>query len=352
MLNQALFVTLVGVAVQAAQHDGISMEPPILPQVNNLVFSGAGCSQGTANATWSPASWSDWTVSLHDLNLEATGKPGPGGLPSESDCTIHATFSNTSPGWQLALETVSIRGYAALSSGSSISAAASVSWASTAGASGTGHKTAAPAPAERNVSLTNSRTMDEASAMGALLDFSSVPVWSGCSDGAELGNLALRFRFGVHVQTNSTNGYAAFGGLVDDGHGEISARPAVVQRLQWAWRSCHVTMGSTTFFPKPKTTTQATTVSTNSTAWTTAASANTTAATTTVTTDGKAPPFGNSTTALRSHPTRTATTKSSSFSWITSTQTASSWHNTTTPLWTNGTSTGSTSRAALLPTQR
>ncbi|ERS97414.1 hypothetical protein HMPREF1624_05581 [Sporothrix schenckii ATCC 58251] len=196
------------------------MDPPILPQVNNLVFSGAGCSQGTANATWSPASWSDWTVSLHDLNLEATAKPGPGGLPSESDCTLHATFSNTSPGWQLALETVSIRGYAALSSGSSISAAASVSWAPTAGASGTGHRTAAPAPAERNVSLTNSRTMDEASAMGALLDFSSVPVWSGCSDGAELGNLALRFRFGVHVQTNSTNGYAAFGGLVDDGHGD------------------------------------------------------------------------------------------------------------------------------------
>ncbi|KAL1895624.1 hypothetical protein Sste5346_005093 [Sporothrix stenoceras] len=214
MLTQSLVVVLMAAAVQAAKHDGISMEPPVLPQVTNISFSGTGCSPGTANATWSTSNWSDWVVSLHDLNLEATSSPGSGAgrPPSSSDCTLHATFSHPSPGWQLALETVLVRGYAALSSGSSISAGASTYWS-------------AAAPTERNVSLTNSRSMDQTSAVGALLDFSSVPAWSECSSilSPDLGSFSLSFKYGVHVQSNVTGGYAAFGGLVDDASAVVLA---------------------------------------------------------------------------------------------------------------------------------
>ncbi|CAK7232134.1 hypothetical protein SCUCBS95973_008160 [Sporothrix curviconia] len=250
-------LTLMAATVHAGQHDGISLEPPVLPKVTTLSFSGTGCPPGTANATWNTANWSDWIVSLHGLNLEAlAGAHGASSNrpPPSSTCMIHAELSQASPGWQLALEAVSIRGYAALSSGSSLSAAASVAWEETAAAKKASTFT------ERSVVLTNNQTTDAASAVGALLDFSSVAAWSDCSstESPLLGDLSVNLTFGVHLPSaNATGAFAAFGGLADDGHGEISAAPpAVVQRLQWTWRMCTaptVPMGSTTYFPKPKT---------------------------------------------------------------------------------------------------
>lgn len=323
MLAQSLVVVLMAAAVQAAQQDGISMEPPAFPQVTNVTISGTGCSPGTANATWSTANWSDWVVSLHNLNLEATTSPGgiTGRPPSSSDCTIHATFAHPSPGWQLALETVSIRGYAALSSGSSVEAGASTSWSGT--------TTTEAAPAERNVSLTNSQPTDQTSAIGALLDFSSVPVWSACSSilSPDLGSFSLSLRYGVHVQANATTGvgYAAFGGLVDDGHGEVSATPAVVQHLQWAWRPCTApvpSMGSTTYFPKPKTTTTSTSTSTSTAAGNVTATAKPTG------------PFSNSTSVSS---TETTTTVKTTVTATTTTTTHVLTTPTLTPVYSNTT---------------
>ncbi|CAK7205345.1 hypothetical protein SEUCBS139899_008115 [Sporothrix eucalyptigena] len=270
-------LAVVATGAYGAQNDGISLEPPLLPKVTKLSFSGVGCPPGTANATWSTANWSDWIISLHDLNLEAvSGAHGANRPPPLSTCMVHAEFSQASPGWQLALEAVSIRGYAALSSGSSLSAEVSVAWEAAAPVS----KNIAAAPvagaqagtsASRNISLTNSRPTDEASAMGALLDFSSVPAWSECTTttSTALGNLNLNLTFGVHVPANATGAYAAFGGLADDGYGEILASPAVVQRLQWTWRACTapvIPVGSTTFFPKPKTTSSSVSNSTSTVA--------------------------------------------------------------------------------------
>ncbi|CAK7214291.1 hypothetical protein SBRCBS47491_002090 [Sporothrix bragantina] len=350
----ALTVLALVATIHAAQHDGISLEPPVLPKVTQLVFSGNGCLPGTANATYSGSgtNWSDWIISLHDLNLEAVaGAHGASNRPPPSStCMIHAELSQTSPGWQLALEAVSIRGYAALSSGSSLSAAASVAW-----------EDAAPrASSERSVTLTNNGTTDAASAVSALLDFSSVPAWSDCSSVLlpSLGNLDLNLTFGVHLPSanvNTTGAYAAFGGLADDGHGEISAAPpAVVQRLQWTWRACTavtVPMGSTTYLPKPKTTSTAIKTTGNSTttttaAWTTTAAKNTTtpAAWTTTASPGPVPPFTNatvsrqpaSTTWTTSHVNVTVTKTTSTTTTVTSTSTQSN-PSTSEPHWTTTT---------------
>ncbi len=115
-------------AVQGAVLDGISLEPPVLPQVTSVRFVGSGCPQDTATVTRGTASWSDWVVSLRGFSLEVPSQSGGGGSTLAETCDMQAEFAPVSPGWQLALQTVSIRGYVALSSGSSLSTSATVSW--------------------------------------------------------------------------------------------------------------------------------------------------------------------------------------------------------------------------------
>ncbi|OAA66478.1 hypothetical protein SPI_01054 [Niveomyces insectorum RCEF 264] len=217
-------VALLSLAAVAygLQLDSISPEPPVLPQISNIEFLGTGCSPKTANASWGTSSWTDWLVSLQAFDLEAT-QNGENGFLTET-CEIHAELTTASPGWQLALATLSIRGYASLSRGSSMTASAVVSWSDQ--PSNT---------VEKSVSLTNNRQHDEASAVDAVLDFADGGPWSACtSDTVPVGR--LNFTFGVNVQRNATGGYASFSGIVDDGQGKILPTPIVFQRLQWTWR--------------------------------------------------------------------------------------------------------------------
>jgi len=106
--------------------DGISPEPPMLPEVTSMSFAGNGCPQGTAEVVTGNTSWTDWSFSLHKFNPEDSQGRDP--VDRTQNCGVHANIITRSPGWQLAVRATSMRGFASLSNGSAMTAFSTVFW--------------------------------------------------------------------------------------------------------------------------------------------------------------------------------------------------------------------------------
>ncbi len=127
VLAAAATAVLAAGLVSGVVLDDISPEPPVLPDVTSVTFSGSGCPQGSTNVSIPTSSWADWTFSLHQFSPEDPDK-ATSAAGRTQNCQVHATLVTKSPGWQLAVRSASMRGFSSLSSGSSLAAFATIFW--------------------------------------------------------------------------------------------------------------------------------------------------------------------------------------------------------------------------------
>ena len=108
-----------------AQLDLISPEPPILPSMSSVSFSGNGCPQGSAEYLDMNSRWNEAVFALTQFRAEDTAAS-----PTErtQNCQLHANMVGGAQGWQVAVQSLTVRGFASLSRGSSFTAFGTVYW--------------------------------------------------------------------------------------------------------------------------------------------------------------------------------------------------------------------------------
>ena len=122
-----LATALVGVvrAGELSALDLISPEPPTLPNLTSVSFSGNGCPQGTAEYVNLNSRWSEAIFAFDRFRAE-----DPGTSPTErtQNCQVHANLEGGATGWQVAVQSMTVRGFASLSAGSALTAYGTVYW--------------------------------------------------------------------------------------------------------------------------------------------------------------------------------------------------------------------------------
>ncbi|KAJ9155238.1 hypothetical protein NKR23_g1798 [Pleurostoma richardsiae] len=197
-------------------------EPPYLPSISSISFSGNGCPQDgssgrVVNAT---GSWSELDLTFH--NFTAT-IPGQGSSSRTSNCEAHISASDAAPGWQVSPGRVSVRGLAVLDPGTSLTLFVTAYWSQNASETITKEKKYKNAGADRITAL--------------VTDFEELTLWSPCSDSAGYqGILNVNFRAALTSGTgyNTTLPSAYFGPVKVNG----TETDPVVEMIKFDWRAC------------------------------------------------------------------------------------------------------------------
>ena len=128
LLGPLLLLAAAGVARGSglAALDLVSPEPPTLPNVTSVGFSGNGCPQGTAEYVSLNSRWSEAVFAFDRFRAEDAGAGG--GTERTRNCQVHAVLVGGATGWQVAVQSMTVRGYASLSAGSSLTAWGTVYW--------------------------------------------------------------------------------------------------------------------------------------------------------------------------------------------------------------------------------
>ena len=110
---------------QLSALDLISPEPPTLPNLTSVSFSGNGCPQGTAEYVNLNSRWSEAVFAFDRFHAEDTGTSP---ALRTQNCQVHANLDGGATGWQVAVQSMTVRGFASLSPGSSLTAYGTVYW--------------------------------------------------------------------------------------------------------------------------------------------------------------------------------------------------------------------------------
>ncbi|KAI1810619.1 hypothetical protein GGS20DRAFT_566546 [Poronia punctata] len=188
--------------------------PSALPHITSVTYSGDGCPSSSPGVERTGAGFGDVGFKLNGFEASL-----PGIEHSSTNCQIHLQASGCTAGWQVGIQSATVKGHLVLDAGASFDWFLTSYWSQDAGATGT---------IQGTVSNTGSGRLDQdisktASASAGLV------AWSPCArdDGGYLGILNVNFR--VALSSASGDQYAFFG---KDSH-----TPAA-ESWSYVWRRC------------------------------------------------------------------------------------------------------------------
>lgn len=195
-----------------------------------------------------------WMLTFHQFRAESPSQTADASSPHPSarNCQTHISVGRGPPGWQVAIKTVTVRGYASLAPGSVLTATGTAATFILTG----GSDSATPVRTTRTATLINDRSEDMAGQVTISLNFGTAGPWSSCMDGVATSSGILSINFRVAVSTGGVNATTTVASAGETGGGSstagrhgtnsgaaifggpVAANGTVTERLKWIWRRC------------------------------------------------------------------------------------------------------------------
>ncbi|TRX93117.1 hypothetical protein FHL15_005985 [Xylaria flabelliformis] len=184
--------------------------PVSLPKVTSLTYSGNGCPSSSPGVERTGAGFGDIGFRLNGFQASL-----PGIETSNTNCQVHLQASGCSAGWQVGIQSATVKGHLTLDPGASVTWYLTSYWSENAGATNTISGT---------ISNAGTARMNEDVSRSAN---AGVVAWSPCAKGdGFLGILNVNFRVALDAPGNQ---YGYFGKDADS---------AAAESWNYVWRQC------------------------------------------------------------------------------------------------------------------
>ena len=139
----------------------VAAQPPSLPTISGLKFSGSGCPQNSNLK---------WTGNLDELTLRYSEFSAKTPGDATANCQVHIQTTGGTAGWQYSLKSTTVKGSASLDPGATLTVFTTVFFS----------EDAATSPSISK-SLENKEKNTISGDVRVFTDFSDKPVWSKCN---------------------------------------------------------------------------------------------------------------------------------------------------------------------------
>ncbi|GAP87273.1 putative secreted protein [Rosellinia necatrix] len=197
-------------SIPLSVHEGTNEAPVALPHITSLSYSGNGCPSSSPGVERTGAGFGDIGFRLNGFQASL-----PGIDTSNTNCQVHLQATGCAAGWQVGIQSATIKGHLVLDPGASITWYLMSYWSESAGNTNTISGT---------VSNSGSSRIDEDITKSAN---AGAVAWSPCAKGdGFLGILNVNFRVSLD---GSGKQYGYFG---------KNANTATAESWNYVWRQC------------------------------------------------------------------------------------------------------------------